>query len=102
MSAAIPFFMNSDRTKMPLPKNDLLISNPVQLQAYPGLGKFSWSSELKHLSSKRFLSILGWPAFQYHQRWFTRSDFFLSCKQLPEFTGLWKTIQKGAFAYNTL
>src|SRR6476659_6932484 len=102
MSVAIPFFMNSDRTEMPLPQNDLLISTPVQLQAYPGLGKFSWSSELRHLSSKRFLSIFWWPAFQYHQRWFTNSDFFLSCKQLPEFTDLWKTIQKGAFAYNTL
>ena len=87
---------------MPLPQNDLLISAPVHLQVYPGLGKFSWSSELRHLSSKRFLSIFWWPAFKYHQRWFTHSDFFLSCKELPEFMDLWKTIQKGAFAYNTL
>jgi hypothetical protein len=26
----------------------------------------------------------------------------MSCKKLPEFAGLWKTIQKGAFAYNSL
>ncbi len=87
---------------MPLPQNDLLISPPVRLHAYPGMGKFSWSSELRHLSSKRFLSIFWWPAFKYHQRWFTHSDFFLSCKELPELMDLWKTIQKGAFAYNTL
>jgi hypothetical protein len=87
---------------MPLPQNDLLISAPVHLQAYPGLGKFSWSSELRHLTSKRFLSIFWWPAFRYHQRWFTHSDLFLECKKLPEFMDLWKTIQKGAFAYNTL
>jgi len=87
---------------MPLPQNDLLKTSPVHLQSYPGLGKFSWSSELRHLSSKRFLSIFWWPAFKYHQRWFTHTDYFLSCKKLPEFMDLWKTIQKGAFAYNTL
>lgn len=87
---------------MPLQQNDLAYSRPIYLQAYPGLGKFSWSSELRHLSSKRFLSIFWWPVFKHNQRWFTQSDFFLSCKQLPEFMDLWKTIQKGAFAYNTL
>jgi hypothetical protein len=43
-----------------------------------------------------------WPAFTFNQRWFTRSEFFCSCKKLPAFFDLWKTIQKGAFAYNTL
>jgi hypothetical protein len=87
---------------MPLHQNNLAYSRSVYLQAYTGLGKFSWSSELRHLSSQRFLSIFWWPVFKHNQRWFTRSDFFLSCKKLPEFTDLWKTIQKGAFAYNTL
>lgn len=30
------------------------------------------------------------------------SQFFRYCKQLPGFENLWKTIQKGSFAYNTL
>ena len=87
---------------MPLPQTELAYSQRVPLHAYPGQGKFSWSSELRHLGSKRFLSIFWWPVFKYNQRWFTSSEFFLHCKQLPEFTDLWKTIQKGAFAYNTL
>jgi hypothetical protein len=87
---------------MPLHQNDFALSRPFHLQAYPGMGKFSWSSEMRHLTSKKILNVCWWPVFKYHQRWFTRSDFFLSCKQLPGFTDLWKTIQKGAFAYNTL
>ncbi|TMI69179.1 MAG: hypothetical protein E6H09_20680 [Bacteroidetes bacterium] len=86
---------------MPLPRNELAYVPPY-LHAYPGGGKFSWSSELQHLTSRKFISILWWPVFTSSQRWFTQSDFFLSCKKLPEFYDLWKTIQKGAFAYNTL
>src|SRR5262245_29080738 len=87
---------------MPLPQNDLAYSPHAGLQVYPGLCKFSWPAELQHLTSKKFLSIFWWPVFKFNQRWFTRSDFFLSCKRLPGFTDLWRTIQKGAFAYNTL
>lgn len=87
---------------MPLPQNDLAISAPVYLHTYPGSDKFSWSSELRHLSSRKVLSIAWWPIFKFHQHWFTHSAFFKSCKQLPQFADLWKTIQKGAFAYNTL
>ena len=64
--------------------------------------KFSWASELKHLVSRKFLNILWWPAFKFHQRHFTHSALFVSCKDLPGFLDLWRTIQKGSFAYNTL
>ncbi len=87
---------------MPLPQNHLAVSAPVHLEAYPGLGKFSWSSELRHLTSNKFLNILWWPVFKYNQRWFLRSEAFQSCRKLPGFMDLWNTIQKGAFAYNTL
>jgi hypothetical protein len=86
---------------MPLPQHEPAFAH-AYLHAYPGKGKFSWSSELRHLSSRKFLNFIWWPVFTFNQRWFTRSDFFLSCRKLPEFMDLWKTIQKGAFAYNTL
>ena len=86
---------------MPLPQNEPAFA-PAYLHVYPGKGKFSWSSELRHLGSRKFLSFMWWPVFTFNQRWFTHSDFFLSCRKLPEFMDLWKTIQKGAFAYNTL
>src|SRR6185369_10607047 len=89
---------------MPLPRNHLAIpaTNYPPLQAYPCNNKFSWRSELNHLTSRKVLNICWWPVFKFHQRWFTRSDFLLSCKKLPGFPKLWKTIQKGSFAYNTL
>lgn len=89
---------------MPLPQNQLAV--PVEtrspLHVYTGAAKFSWTSELRHLFSSKFLNILWWPVFRSHQRWFTHSAFLLSCKKLPGFTQLWNTIQKGAFAYNSL
>jgi len=89
---------------LPLPQNNVAI----QAKAYPPLqhysfdAKFSWSSELRHLFSRKFLNICWWPLFKFYQRRFTRSPLFRSCKKLPEFSDLWKTIQKGSFAYNTL
>ncbi len=89
---------------MPLPQNQFAV--PLQprshLQVYTGAAKFSWTSELRHLISSRFLNILWWPVFKFHQRWFTHSPFLISCKKLPGFTQLLNTIQKGAFAYNSL
>lgn len=89
---------------MPLPRNHLAIpaTEYPSLQAYPCTNKFSWGSELRHLTSRKVLNICWWPVFKFHQRWFTQSDFLLSCKKLPGFPKLWKTIQKGSFAYNTL
>lgn len=89
---------------MPLPQNywDLTASTPRPVAAYTGRVKFSWVSELKHLVSYKFLNILWWPVFKFHQRRFTHSSLFLFCKKLPLFTDLWRTIQKGSFAYNTL
>ena len=89
---------------MPLPQNNAAIA----AQAYPPLQhysfdvKFSWSSELRHLFSRKFLNICWWPLFKFHQRRFTHSPLFRASKKLPEFSDLWKTIQKGSFAYNTL
>jgi hypothetical protein len=89
---------------MPLPRNHLAIpaAEYPPLQAYPCSNKFSWGAELRHLTSWKVLNIFWWPVFKFHQRWFTQSDFLLSCKKLPGFPKLWKTIQKGSFAYNTL
>ena len=89
---------------MPLPRNHLAIpaTDYPSLQAFPCANKFSWGSELRHLTSWKVLNICWWPVFKFHQRWFTQSDFLLSCKKLPGFPKLWKTIQKGSFAYNTL
>ena len=87
---------------MPQPPNYLALPVSLPLQVYPGAGRFSWTSELRHLSSYKVLNITWWPVFKYRQRWFTHSGLFASCKKLPGFTDLWRTIQKGAFAYNTL
>ena len=87
---------------MPLPPNYVALTVPLPLHAYPGTGQFSWSSELRHLSSYKVFNIIWSPVFKFRQRWFTHSDLFLSCKKLPGFPDLWQTIQKGAFAYNTL
>lgn len=89
---------------MPLPQNQLAypVQNYPVLQVYTGSSKFSWGSELRHLVSSKFLNILLWPVFKFHQRWFTHSNFLSSCKKLPGFNQLWNTIQKGAFAYNSL
>jgi len=72
------------------------------LQAYAGLHKFSWTTEFRHLLSRKFLKVSWWPLFKFQQRWFTHSSFMRSCKRMPEFDKLWSTIQKGAFAYNNL
>jgi hypothetical protein len=48
------------------------------------------------------LNSAWWPVFTFQQRWFTQSPVFRRCKNLPGFASLWNTIQKGAFAYNTL
>ncbi|HVE60408.1 MAG TPA: hypothetical protein VNA26_01220, partial [Chitinophagaceae bacterium] len=89
---------------MPLPQNHLDLPKPAYIlsRTYFRPGKFSWASELRHFISGKFLNILWWPVFKFHQRWFTYSKLFFSCKNLPQFTDLWKTIQKGSFAYNTL
>ena len=64
--------------------------------------RFSWRHELNNIFSRKFLNILLWPVFIYRQRHFTNSTLFRSCRQLPGFLNLWKTIQKSSFAYNTL
>src|SRR5205809_595500 len=90
---------------MPLPQNQLAaipVQASVPLQVYTGPGNFSWASELRHLFSIKFLKILGWPFFKFRQRWFSHSAFLKSCKKLPGFKQLWNTIQKGAYAYNSL
>ena len=64
--------------------------------------KFSWRNELRELFSVKLLNIIWWPLFRYRQRYFTRGPIFKQCKQLPVFSNLWNTIQKGSFAYNCL
>jgi hypothetical protein len=63
---------------------------------------FSWTKELDHIFSRKFLNIAWWPVFKLRQNWRMDSAFFRNCRQLPGFENLWKTIQKGSFAYNTL
>jgi hypothetical protein len=88
---------------LPVQNQAIAAAQPdLSLQAYHGSGRFSWSSEFRHLFSKKIWNIFGWPVFQYHQRWFTRSPVFATCKKLPGFHDLWKTIQKGGYAYNSL
>jgi hypothetical protein len=89
---------------MPLPQNQLTASGQtfVSLHAYSGSHKFSWTAELQHFLSHKFLKIFWWPLFKIQQRWFTHSPLMISCRQMPEFDKLWSTIQKGAFAYNNL
>jgi len=89
---------------MPFPQNQLTVSaqTPVSLHAFSGSDKFTWTAELRHFLSPKFLKILWWPLFRYHQRWFTHSPFMISCRQIPAFDKLWDTIKKGAFAYNSL
>ena len=89
---------------MPLRQNQQAFSSqaPVPLQAYTGSDRFSWSTELRHIFSRKFLKVVWWPLFKFQQRWFTHSPFIRSCKRMPEFGKLWSTIQKGAFAYNNL
>ncbi len=67
-----------------------------------GVPKFSWGIEIRHLLSSNFLSIICWPVFTFKQRHLTESNLLKTCQQLPGFSSLWKTIQKGSFAYNTL
>ena len=76
------------------------VSKPQSGHKHPG--KFSWTNELKNIFSFRVLNFLLWPVFIIRQRHFTRSTVFKLCKPLPGFLNLWRTIQKGSFAYNTL
>jgi hypothetical protein len=89
---------------MPLPQNNLAIPAPAYppLQHYVCDAKFSWASECRHLFSSRSLNIFWWPVFEFRQRRFNHSPLFQSCRALPGFSNLWKTIQKGSFAYNNL
>src|SRR5215831_5179666 len=89
---------------MPLRQNQQNVSRKdiAPLQVYAGLHRFSWTAELRHILSRKFLKIVWWPLFKLQQRWFTHSDFMRSCREMPEFDKLWRTIQKGAFAYNNL
>ena len=89
---------------MPIRQNQQAFSSqaPVPLQTYTGSHRFSWSTEFRHIFSRKFLKVVWWPLFKFQQRWFTRSPFIRSCKRMPEFGKLWSTIQKGAFAYNNL
>ena len=72
------------------------------LQVYAGSFRFSWTAELRHILSRKFLKIVWWPLFKLQQRSFIHSPLMRSCRQMPEFDKLWRTIQKGAFAYNNL
>src|SRR6185312_11856837 len=89
---------------MSLPQNQLTVrgQTPVSLHAFSGSDKFSWTAELRHFLSRKFLKVLWWPLFRSQQRWFTHSPLMISCRQMPAFDKLWSTIQKGAFAYNNL
>ena len=64
--------------------------------------KFSWTKELSYIFSRKFLNIIWWPVFKFRQHQKMNYTFFHTCMQLPGFKNLWKTIQKGSFAYNTL
>jgi len=89
---------------MPFSQKNLAIDTTVYppLQHYTCDAKFSWASECSHLFSSRSMHIFNWPVFLFRQRHFNASPLFQSCKSLPGFSGLWKTIQKGSFAYNSL
>jgi len=89
---------------MPFSQKNLAIDTTAYppLQHYTCDATFSWASECRHLFSSRSLHICNWPVFLWRQRHFNRSPLFQSCKTLPGFPGLWKTIQKGSFAYNSL
>lgn len=76
------------------------VSTPQQ--GYKPPFRFSWATELKNIFSYKFFNFLLWPVFKIRQRHFTRSTIFKLCRPLPGFLNLWKTIQKGSFAYNTL
>jgi len=96
-------YLNS-KIEMPLRQNQHAFSkqDTAPLQAYAGSHRFSWTTELRHILSRKFSKIIWWPLFKIQQRWFTNSPFMLSCREMREFDKLWATIQKGAFAYNNL
>src|SRR5687767_12534822 len=75
---------------------------PLPLQSTSNYDRFSWANEFKNIFSCKSLNFLLWPVFKNKQRRFTRSTVFKLCRPLPGFLNLWKTIQKGSFAYNTL
>ncbi len=89
--------MLSAKTTLAIP---CYVSKPQQ--GYKHSLKFSWANELKYIFSYKFFNFLLWPVFKIRHRHFTRSTIFKLCKSLPGFLNLWKTIQKGSFAYNTL
>jgi hypothetical protein len=63
---------------------------------------FSIPTELKHLFSTPIAKLFFYPLHIAKQRFATQSLFFKTCKTMPHFPALWKTIQGGSFAYNTL
>ena len=89
--------MLSAKTTLAIP---CYVSKPQSGYKHPG--RFSWANELKYIFSYKGFNFLLWPVFKIRQRHFTRSTIFKLCKPLPVFLNLWKTIQKGSFAYNTL
>ena len=89
--------MLSAKTNLAIP---CYVSKPQQGFKHPF--KFSWANELKNIFSYKFFNFLLWPVFKMRQRHFTRSTIFKLCRPLPGFLNLWKTIQRGSFAYNTL
>lgn len=84
-------------------------NNPVlipasypSLQHYAGTDRFSWTAEWKHLLSPNLFKAGWWPLFRLNQRRLQKQPVFRECMGLPGFPDLWKTIQKGSFAYNHL
>jgi hypothetical protein len=89
---------------MPLSQNNLAIHSPAYppLQHYTSDARFSWASECRHLFSFRLMHIFWWPLFLFRHRRMSHSPLFKHCKALPGFAALWRSIQKGSFAYNCL
>jgi hypothetical protein len=89
---------------MPLPQHHPATSQDpaASLHHYRFETNFSWKSELRHLLSRKFLKIIFWPVFKWKQRHITYSGLFRQCSALPGFYKLWRCIQKGSFAYNSL
>ncbi len=93
-----------EKAMPPLPQNSPVLIAPAYptLQHYAHDVKFSWASECMHLFSFRTLHIIGWPLFALRQRRLDQLALLKSCNAIPGFSDLWRTIQKGSFAYNRL
>lgn len=89
---------------MPHTKNNPVLApaSYPSLQHYTGTGRFSWTAEWKHLLSPNLFKAGWWPLFRISQQRLHRQPVFRDCMRLPGFPDLWKTIQKGSFAYNHL